>query len=79
MITIFGPKDLQITEINGTVKFEEMVLGDLDLMHDAAIADSDAIFYVDGPRIKILKHTMDQYVGSEIPVSMLRPLIMNVK
>jgi hypothetical protein len=77
MITVFSPKDLTIAEIHGTVTFEEMSLDDLDPIHMAAIADSDVIFYVDGVRIKVLKHFRDGYNGSEVPINMLRPLIMS--
>lgn len=74
MITIFSEKDLTIAY---DVDFEGISLDDIHLVHDAAIADSDVIFYVEGSRIKVLKHFMADYVGSEIPISTLRPLIMS--
>ncbi len=78
MISVFSSNDLIDPKFHGVVTFEEMVLADLDQTHSAAIADSDAIFYVDGgDRIKVLKHWNDQYIGSEIPISMLRPLILS--
>jgi hypothetical protein len=76
MITVFSSNDLT-NRIPGAVTFEEMMIPDIQSVHAAAIADSDAIFYVDGQRIKVLKHWNETYIGSEIPVSMLRPLILS--
>lgn len=73
MISIATRKDL--LESHGPVSFEDVMIPDINAIFQAT--SSDIIIYIEGSRIKILKHPRSDYVGSEIPVSMLRPIIMS--